>query len=93
MAKKQKKFPKLIKDVPYEVEWTDTFEYNGWHTEAQIGEKIDKASVNLSIGYFVKEKNGFIVLVMGREIENEDFAPYNTPRFIPRGCIKSIRKL
>jgi len=91
--KKQKNFPKLIKNVPYEIEWTDTFGYTGWFTEEEIDEKINKPSTCLTVGYFVKEENGFIVLVMGRETGRDDFAPYNTPKFVPRGYIKSIRRL
>ncbi len=93
MKKKKTKKVKLIKNAPYEIEWVDTFTYNGWFTEKEIDEKVNNSSVCLSIGYFIKEKNGFIILAGGREIGSDDFLPYNTPKFIPIGYIKSIRRL
>lgn len=92
-SKYHKKFPKLIKNTPYEIEWIDTFGYSSWFSEEEIDKKINQSSTCLVVGYFVKEKDGFIVLTMGRETHNSDFAPYNTPKFIPKGCIKSIKKL
>ncbi len=96
MVKKQslkKNQYKFIKNNLYEIEWVDTFGFSGWFTEKDIDETIDNPSTCLTIGYFVKEKNGFIVLAMSREIGRSDFAPYNTLKFIPRGYIKSIREL
>jgi len=93
MTKKRNKIPKLIKDVPYEIEWVDTFGYTGWFTGEEIDEKITNPATNLTIGYFVKKKNGFIVLVMGKEVARDDFMPYNTPKFIPIGCIKYIKRI
>jgi len=84
---------KLIKDVPYEIEWVDTFGFSGWLTEDDIDEHIKNPATCLTVGYFVKEENGFIVLAMGREIVKADFMPYNAPKFIPKCYIKSIKKL
>ncbi len=89
---RQKKFPKFIKNVPYEIKWVDTFGYSGWFSEEEIDKRIKHPATSLTIGYFVKERNGFIVLAMGQEIEDKSFLPYNSPKFIPRGYIKSIRK-
>ena len=83
---------KLIKNKPYEIEWVDTFGYSGWFEEKEIDNK--EIAVNLTVGYFLKEQNRFIILVMQKEINNtKDFAPYSRPLWIPRGYIKSIRKL
>ena len=89
--KKEKKI-KLVKDKPYEVEWVDTFTYSGWYTEEEI-EKRTNSSCNLFIGYLVKETPDFIILAGGKETKNKDFAPYHTPSWIPKGYIKSIKKL
>lgn len=82
---------KLIKNVPYEIEWVDTYGYSGWFTEKELDEKTGK-SCNFTVGYFVKETKDYLIITMGRET-SEDFAPYNTPKWIPKGFIKSIRKL
>jgi len=82
---------KLIKNVPYEIEWVDTFGYGSWFTEEEIDEKTKKTCA-LTVGYFIKETEDFIILAMSKEF-NDDFAPYGTPKWIPKGFIKSIRKL
>ena len=91
--KKLRKFPRLIKDVPYEIEWVDTFGYSGWFSEERIKEKTDKSSTNLTVGYFIEERNGFIILAMGKEAVNTEFLPYDSPEWIPRGYIKGIKRL
>ena len=90
---KKIRFPKFIKDVPYEIEWTDTFGFTGWFTEEQIDEKTAQCSVALFVGYFIRETEDFIILAMGKETQSKDFAPYSSPKWIPKGFIKSIRKL
>ena len=91
--KNQKKFPKLIKDNVYEIEWVDAFGFSGWFTQEEIDGKAEKPATNLTVGFFIKEENGFIILAMTRETGRDDFAPYGTPKFIPRGYIKTIRAM
>lgn len=88
-----KKFPKFVKDASYEIEWVDTYGYSGWYSEEELDEKTEKASKNLTVGYFVKEKDGFIILAMGREAINDDFLPYNSPKWIPWGYVTKIKRL
>jgi len=88
VIKKQKKI-KLIKNVIYEIEWIDTFGYNGWFTEEEIDKKTEKVRES-HIGYFIKETKDYIILAMGRDY-NEEFAPYNSPKWIPKGFIRSIK--
>ena len=82
---------KLKKHERYEIFWVDTFGYNGWYNEKEIDEKT-KQQLESHIGYLVKETKDYIILTMGRDY-NEDFAPYNSPKWIPRGFIKKIIKL
>ena len=74
-----------------EISWIDTFGYNNWYTEKEIDEKTHQP-LEKFIGYFIKETKEFIIICMGLE-ENEEFAPFNSPKWIPKGFIKSIRKL
>lgn len=83
---------KFIRHAIYEINWVDTYGYSGWHTEEEIDKKTDNCK-NLLVGYFVKETKDYIILVMGREAKNEDFVPYNNPKWIPKGFIKSIKRL
>ena len=90
--KSKMKKEKLIKNVLYEIEWIDTFGYSGWYTEEEIGKK--KISICLTVGYLIKETVGFIIVAMSREIGNEEeLAPYNSPKWIPKGYIQNIRRL
>ena len=91
--KNKKSKTKLIKDTPYEIEWTDTFGFNGWFTNEEIDDKTKHPSIAKYVGYFIKEDNGFIILAMGRETNRDDFAPYSTIKWIPKGYIRSIKRL
>ena len=71
-----------------EIHWVDTFGYNGWFTEEEIDEKTYQPLEEF-VGYFIKETKEFIIIAMGIQ-HSEDFAPYSTPKWIPKGFIKSI---
>ena len=83
---------KLKKHHIYKIEWVDTYGYPGWFTEKEIDEKIKNSDAVKSVGFFVKETKDYIILCMGLE-ENKDFAPYNSPKWIPKGFIKKIKEL
>lgn len=74
-----------------EIKWVDTYGYNGWYDEEGINEKTRNDTCKF-IGYFIKETKEYFIICMGLE-NNGDFNPYNKPTWIPRGFIKSIRKL
>ena len=85
--------PKLIKGEKYLIEWRDTFGYNGWYDERDIDEKMEllKSSTK-TIGFFVKEKDGFVILAMSYEPNSKDFAEWGKPMFIPKGMISKIKQ-
>ena len=74
-----------------EIKWTDTFGYNGWYDEESIDKKTRGDSEEF-VGYFLKETKDFIIICMGLD-NNKDFVSFNSPHWIPRGFIKSIKKL
>jgi len=87
------KIMKLKKGEIYKIDWIDTFHYTGWYTEEEIVNKAkDAVMVEGTIGYFVMEENDLIVLAMSQQ-GNPDFAQWNGPKWIPKGCIKKIKKL
>lgn len=77
----------------YKIEWSDTFSYSNWMKEKTIDElsDINKKSIE-SIGYFIKEKNGFVIICQELE-HNPDFMPFGNVQWIPRGTIKKIKEL
>ncbi len=83
--------PKYKKGDIIEIYWIDTFGYNGWYTEEEIDEKT-KTSLEKFVGYFIKETKDFIIICMGLE-DNDEFTPYNSPKWIPKGFIKQIKIL
>lgn len=83
---------KLIKNNLYEIEWVDTFGYSGWFFEGDIDERIKTEKEILSSGYFIKATKDFLILASSYN-RNKDFATYANPRWIPKGFVKSIRKL
>ena len=77
----------------YHIQWIDTFDYTGWwHTE-DLFDKAKKMSGYIdTIGFYIgKEKN--FIMIASQKTENPGFAPWAHPIWIPRGCIKSIKKI
>lgn len=83
---------KYKKEDKLEICWVDTFGYNGWYNDKEIDEKTNKSFIK-EIGYLIKETEDYYIICMGVETTESDFAPYNCPKWIPKGFIKSIRKL
>ena len=75
-----------------EIYWIDTFGYNGWYTEEQIDQKTKQPSEKY-VGYFIKTTKDFYIICMGIEKNDADFAPYSNPKWIPKGFIKSVKKI
>jgi hypothetical protein len=82
---------KLNKNSLYLIEWVDTYSYVGWYLESDI-DKLTRDDSTKTVGFFVKETDFFIILSMVLE-ENKDFAPYSNIKWIPKGCIKEIKKI
>lgn len=83
---------KYKKEDILEIKWVDTFGYNGWYDEKEIDKKTRSDDFEKFIGYFIKETKDFIIICMGWD-GNVDFNSYSKPTWIPKGFIKSIRKL
>lgn len=83
---------KLIKNEKYEITWKDTFGFNGWYSEKDIDKITDEIKCEITIGFLIKETKNYIILAMGRA-SNDDFLPYHSPKWIPKGFIKTIKKL
>jgi hypothetical protein len=81
----------LNKNSLYLVRWVDAYSYSGWHKEEEIDNLTTEITVE-TIGFFVKETDFFIILAMSLELRN-DFAPYGIIKWIPKGCIKEIKKI
>ena len=83
---------KLKKHHKYEIQWIDTYSYNGWYDEKDIDKKTNN-HLDKTIGFFVKETKDFIIMCMTFNESDSDFLPYNSPKWIPKGFIKQIREL
>ena len=78
----------------YEIKWIDTFSYNGWYSEKELREKSKEATEFITaVGVFVGEYHGFVILCSEYATEVLTNSPYGHPNWIPRGCIKKIKKL
>ena len=77
----------------YLIKWLDTFSYNGWWHDKELKRKAkEKNEFQESVGFFAGEYFGWIILVTHKN-EDREFAPWGHPDFIPKGCIKKIKKL
>ena len=85
---------KLKRHKKYEIKWIDTFGFNSWYQEEDIDKKTENSIKNPEshLGYLVKETKDYIILAMGMSNDKE-FAPYNAPKWIPKGFIRSIKRL
>lgn len=82
----------MIIGKKYSIKWIDTFGQNGWYTEQDLLEECKKNSDSIeSIGFFVVENKNFIAL--SAMTHNYQKGNYGHPQFIPKGCIKKIKKL
>ena len=81
----------MKKGKVYEILWKDTYAYNGWYDEDEIND-LTSQDTTTSVGYFIKEKNGYVILVQGIE-KHKDFKPYRSPVWIPKGYISAIKEL
>jgi len=82
---------RLKKHHKYEILWKDTYNYMGWWDEEDIDDRTYEADVT-TIGYFLKENRGYIIIVSAIQ-HNNDFKPYRNPVWIPKGFISKIREL
>ena len=77
----------------YEVKWIDTFSFNGWYDDGELKDKAkEMAYFQRSVGIFAGEYHGFIILAMHENPHNQ-FAKWGHPDWIPKGCIKSIKRI
>ena len=70
-----------------EVEWEDTSGQSGWDTEENI--KKMEPVVCVTVGWQLKSTAKKLVLVSTHS-DNKTYSDRNT---IPKGCIKSIRRI
>ena len=68
------------------VKWEDTSSVVGWHSMDTI--KSQKCASCESIGYLIHKAKDRVVL-SGMVGDNE----YNSIQYIPRGCVKEIKKI
>lgn len=68
------------------VEWDDTCSDTGWEKETK---RSDTAIKSISVGWRLPNSGRDIVLTPMRN----EFDNCNDRQIIPRGCIKSIRRL
>ena len=77
----------------YEINWLDTFSFNGWYTDKELEKKTEKMDyLQRSVGIFAGEYHGWIILC-SHENPNDNFARWGHPDWIPKGVIKKIKKL
>lgn len=78
-----------------EVKWVDTFSYNGWYSSEEIANKTDEGeNMMLTVGIYAGKRGSFII-VCGIYCPTKvlSHSPFGHPNWIPKGSIKSIRKL
>jgi len=77
----------------YHIYWVDTFSFNGWWNDDELKIKSKKMVMfQESVGFFAGEYSGFIILATHFD-SDKDFKNWGHPDWIPKGCIKKIRKL
>lgn len=77
----------------YEIEWFDTFSFNGWYYDQDLETKTrDMNYLQRSVGIFAGEYHGWIIVVT-HENPNKNFARWGHPDWIYKKCIKKIRKI
>lgn len=77
----------------YEIEWNDTFSFNGWWDDDELKEKSKEMSYfQRSVGIYAGEYFGWVVLVI-HENPNNKFSRWGHPDFIPKKSIKKIKRL
>lgn len=77
----------------YEIKWFDTFSFNGWYDDKELEKKTEKMNyLQKSVGIFAGQYHGWIILAT-HENPDKQFAQWGHPDWIPKGCIKSIKKL
>lgn len=83
---------KLKKYTMYCYKWNDTYSFQGWHDEEGIDEKTVENQLQISVGIFIKEKNGWIMFSTHHN-DHEGFEEYGIVTWVPKGCIISIERL
>ena len=77
-----------------EIKWIDTFSLNGWYSDKELQEKAKEAEEFLTaIGQFMGEYSGFVIICCEHATEILTNQVFGQPNFIPKGCIKKIKKL
>ena len=77
----------------YEIKWLDTVSFNGWFYTEDLKKKCKEINyLQVSVGIFAGQDRNWVILV-STENTHEDFARWGHPNFIPKGCIKKIKKL
>ena len=69
------------------VEWQDSTSFNGWRDVGEVAELT--ASRIESLGFRQRDRDGCIVLAGSVS----DIAHYARVEMIPKGCVKSVRRL
>ena len=77
----------------YKAVWEDTFSYVGWWGDDDLKKKSKEMSYYINtVGFFAGYYNGFVILCTSRN-EQEGFFKWGAPKWIPAGCIKTIKKI
>ena len=74
----------------YEIEWYDTFSFNGWYDDKDLSKKTEQMNyLQRSVGIFAGEYHNWIVLAT-HENPNKDFCRWGHPDWIYKESIKKV---
>ena len=83
---------KLQKGQIYKIEWNDTYDHQGWHSEEEIDSKTVNHHFQETVGYYIKKTEDWFIFCTHYN-PHENFCAYGMVNWIPRGCIIGIKKL
>lgn len=78
----------------YLVLWEDTFSFAGWWWDEDIKNKSKKMQYYIqTLGFYAGIYHGFLVFAQQANFNDQNMATWGHPIWIPKGCIKKIKKL
>jgi hypothetical protein len=78
----------------YQIDWLDTYNFLGWHWEDEIDNKTVDYVFQSTLGHYIKTvKDWYIFAQHNNPNESFGFAKWGNVVYIPKGCVKAIKKL